>query len=248
MAQCATSRLGRESVAARLRRAGFSAVGCLAVCSHAEFEQTEHHPAGDANDTLSYKKIHAFHAPGAEYSCAGSYFLHSKKCAWHFRKGAIVDTTRLPVLTLASRRAWLQGMLALAAVGAAGTADTLALAADQAAAPQAFMALSQVLTGKPQLDPALSARLFAALQKSTPGLPQRLAPLTQALAAGSLDAASQALALRILQGWYLGVVDGVVVSYEQALMFDAVADTVGIPTYCAGAPGFWAAKPAERAA
>ena len=159
-----------------------------------------------------------------------------------------MDTTHFPVLTWASRRAWLQGMLALAAVGAAGSADTLALAADQAAAPQAFMALSQALTGKPQLDPALGGRLFAALQKSTPELPQRLAPLAQALAAGSLDAASEALGLRILEAWYLGVVDDIVVSYEQALMFDAVADTLGIPTYCAGAPGFWAAKPAERAA
>ena len=156
-----------------------------------------------------------------------------------------MDHTHPLALTWASRRAWLQGMLAITAVGAA---DTLALAADQLAAPQAFMALSQALTGKPQLDPALGTRLFAALQKTTPGLAQRLVPLTQSLAAGQLDTASQALALRILQAWYLGLVDGAVVTYEQALMFDAVADTVGIPTYCAGAPGFWAAKPTERVA
>lgn len=147
-----------------------------------------------------------------------------------------------------SRRVWLQAMLAISMAGLAAAADTLALTTHQAAAPQAFIALSQALTGKPQLDPALGERLFTALQKSIPALPQQLSPLAQALAVGSLDSASEALALRILEAWYLGVVDGVVVSYEQALMFDAVADSLGIPTYCAGAPGFWAAKPAQRAA
>ena len=72
--------------------------------------------------------------------------------------------------------------------------------------------------------------------------------LAGALAAGSADAAQQALALKIMEAWYLGTVDNQVVTYEQALMYDVVSDTLIIRSYCPNKPGFWAAKPIERQA
>ena len=73
-------------------------------------------------------------------------------------------------------------------------------------------------------------------------------PLAQALAAGSLSDAQQKTALQILEAWYLGVVDGNVVTYEQALMYSVVSDTLVIRTYCPNQPGFWAEPPVERQA
>ncbi|MGF2508186.1 sugar dehydrogenase complex small subunit [Ralstonia pseudosolanacearum] len=53
-------------------------------------------------------------------------------------------------------------------------------------------------------------------------------------------------ALRILQAWYTGVVDGTVVTYEQALMYGVVSDILVIRTYCPNRPGFWAEPPVEK--
>jgi len=108
------------------------------------------------------------------------------------------------------------------------------------------MMLSQALTGKPELDRAVGVRLLAALQKSTPTLSQDLPTLVSSLPSGTLDAASKTLALKILEAWYLGIVDHVVVTYEQALMFSVVADTLIIRSYCPNQPGFWASKPVEH--
>jgi len=51
----------------------------------------------------------------------------------------------------------------------------------------------------------------------------------------------------VLSAWYLGKVgEGAharVVSYENALMFDAVSDVLVIRSYCSNRPGYWAAKP-----
>lgn len=58
----------------------------------------------------------------------------------------------------------------------------------------------------------------------------------------------QKTALQILEAWYLGVVDGNVVTYEQALMYSVVSDTLVIRTYCPNQPGFWAEPPVERQA
>ena len=104
---------------------------------------------------------------------------------------------------------------------------------------------------KSGLDRDVGVRLLAALQKSTPDLAQRLPKLGGALAAGNIetaDAAQQVLALKILEAWYLGTVDDTVITYEQALMYGVVADTLVIRSYCPNEPGFWAAKPVERQA
>lgn len=151
-----------------------------------------------------------------------------------------------------TRRHWLQATLALAAASLTGSATLKALAqslassADNGQALDAFMTLSQSLTGKSGLDLAVGARLVAALQKKTPDLAQRVPQIAGALASGSLKPDDEALALKILTAWYMGVVDDTVVTYEQALMFSVVSDTLVIRTYCPNKPGFWASKPVER--
>ncbi|MFM0299370.1 sugar dehydrogenase complex small subunit [Paraburkholderia sediminicola] len=148
-----------------------------------------------------------------------------------------------------TRRRWLQGALALTAAGLTSSLALKALADDSAAAPiDAFMTLSQSLTARSALDRNVGTRLLAALQQSAPDLAQQLPKLAGALAAGSADAAQQALALKIMEAWYLGTVDNQVITYEQALMYDVVSDTLIIRSYCPNKPGFWAAKPIERQA
>jgi hypothetical protein len=146
-----------------------------------------------------------------------------------------------------SRRRWLQGAFALTVAGLSGSLALKALADDASAAPlDAFMTLSQSLTAKSGLDRAVGARLLAALQKSSPDLAQQLPKLAGALAAGSADDAQQALALKIMEAWYLGTVDDTVITFEQALMYTVVSDTLVIRSYCANQPGYWAQKPVER--
>ncbi len=69
-----------------------------------------------------------------------------------------------------------------------------------------------------------------------------------ALAAGTLSAAQRFEAQRILEAWYLGVVDNVTITYEGALMFSVVSDVLGIRSYCPDKRGFWVTKPIERLA
>ncbi|HWZ47262.1 MAG TPA: sugar dehydrogenase complex small subunit [Herbaspirillum sp.] len=148
------------------------------------------------------------------------------------------------------RRRWLQRALALIAAGSGASMLLKAQGAESSAPLATFMTLSQALTSKAVLNPAVGARLLDALQKNTPDFPQRMQQLAAALLAGWPQApaqtAQQALALRIMQGWYLGVVDNTVITYEEALMFEAVSDTLPIRSYCFGKPGFWAEKPIEK--
>lgn len=148
-----------------------------------------------------------------------------------------------------TRRQWLQGALALTAAGLAGSLTLKALADSPSAAPlDTFMTLSEALTGKKGLNRVIGERLLQALQKGSfktaDGLPQ----LAGALSAGTLNPDQEALALKILEAWYLGIVDNVVITYEEALMFGVVSDTLVIRSYCPNKPGFWADKPIERQA
>ncbi|WP_390622897.1 sugar dehydrogenase complex small subunit [Ralstonia syzygii] len=128
-----------------------------------------------------------------------------------------------------TRRQWLQGALAAAAASLAGSATLHAVAQAPGEPLDAFMGLSQALTARPVLDRAVGARLLA-----------------QSLAAGTLSEPQQKTALRILEAWYTGVVDGTVVTYEQALMYGVVSDILVIRTYCPNQPGFWAEPPVEK--
>ncbi|WP_323120400.1 sugar dehydrogenase complex small subunit [Burkholderia alba] len=149
-----------------------------------------------------------------------------------------------------TRRQWLQGALALTAAGLAGSLALKALADSPGGAPlDAFMTLSQSLTGKTGLSRAVGERLLQALQKGSFQIADSLPQLAGALASGgALTSDQEALALRILEAWYLGIVDNVVITYEEALMFGVVSDTLVIRSYCPNKPGFWADKPIERQA
>lgn len=127
-----------------------------------------------------------------------------------------------------------------------------AFAADGEASPadlDKFMRVSRALTGKRHLNPVIGQRLFGAILQRKPDVMTQLA-LLQTLPAGAPSgwgAPQQEIARLILQGWYLGQVgegaDIAVVTYEKALMFDAVSDVLVIRSYCTNRPGYWAAKP-----
>nr|WP_272907114.1 sugar dehydrogenase complex small subunit [Mycetohabitans sp. B2] len=140
----------------------------------------------------------------------------------------------------------MQKTLACVAAGLVGSPLLRAAAQGNDALLDAFMTVSRALTGKATLPRDVGGRLAEALQKKTPDLAQRVQQLAGALASGKLNDAQTALALRILQAWYVGEVDGMVVIYEQALMFAVVSDMLVIRTYCPNKPGFWASKPIER--
>jgi hypothetical protein len=151
-----------------------------------------------------------------------------------------------------ARRRWLQRAVVMSAAGAAVPLAFDALADGPATTPaqnadfDAFMTLSQTLTDKPGLDRTVGARLLAALQRATPDFPRQMRQLSDVVSSGGLLAAPQrSCAMQIVQGWYRGLIGDVVVSYEQALMFDAVSDTIPVRSYCSGAPGFWSARPVE---
>ncbi|WP_411704024.1 sugar dehydrogenase complex small subunit [Edaphovirga cremea] len=112
-----------------------------------------------------------------------------------------------------------------------------------------FLLVSRGLTGKRYLNPQIGERLFTLLVKREANFVQQLAAL-QPLPAGapaSWPQAQQDIARQILQSWYLGKVgegaDAGVVSYEKALMFDAVSDVLVIRSYCPNRPGYWASRP-----
>lgn len=127
-----------------------------------------------------------------------------------------------------------------------------AFAASTQTSPQnleRFMLVSRALTGKRQLNGQIGQRIYQILLGKIGGFDQKLA-LLQPLPAGEpaqWPPLQQQIARQILQGWYIGVIgegaDAAVISFENALMFDAVSDVLVIRSYCPNKPGYWAAKP-----
>jgi len=147
---------------------------------------------------------------------------------------------------LLSRRRWLQGTLALIVTSLTGSVTLQALAnAPSTDALTAFMTLSQALTAPHHLNPEVGRRLYQALSAHSASFSAQLIPLSGALAANTLTPEQEALALQILQAWYLGTVNDQVITYEHALMFAASKDSNIIRSYCSAQPGFWASKPGE---
>jgi hypothetical protein len=124
----------------------------------------------------------------------------------------------------------------------------------------AFLALSQRLTGRTTFDTVLGKRVYAALAKSDSQFSQNVAALntwlqghggvpsdtiTQALQADQPALAKSVSA--IMRAWYLGLVGEMphvdVVAYEKALMFEPVKDVLTIPSYCRDVPFYWTQKP-----
>lgn len=112
---------------------------------------------------------------------------------------------------------------------------------------ETFMLVSRALTGKRYLNPQIGSRLFLLLK--TPELltnMKKLQPLPTSTP-NQWEATLQQTVRQILAGWYLGVAEQQgqprLVSYEQALMFDAVSDILGIRSYCSNKPGYWQERP-----
>jgi hypothetical protein len=168
----------------------------------------------------------------------------------------------------ASRRAWMLGACAAAAALAfAGASRSLpwitpafADAPPAGGGLDAFLALSQRLTGRSGFDAVLGQRIYAALSRSDSQFTQNVAALntwlqghggvpsdtvTQALQ-GEQPALAKAVG-GIMRAWYLGLVGDMphveVIAYEKALMFDPVKDVLTIPSYCRDVPFYWAQKP-----
>ncbi|MFM0076799.1 sugar dehydrogenase complex small subunit [Paraburkholderia sediminicola] len=168
----------------------------------------------------------------------------------------------------ASRRAWVLGACATtAALAFAGAGRSLSWVAPAFAdaAPaggglDAFLALSQRLTGRTGFDAVLGKRVYDALAKSDSQFSQNVAALntwlqghggvpsdtvTQALQADQPALAKSVSA--IMRAWYLGLVGDMphvdVVAYEKALMFEPVKDVLTIPSYCRDVPFYWTQKP-----
>jgi len=155
-----------------------------------------------------------------------------------------ISRRRLLKLSGAGLAAGLLGPVALTAVAESTRAPDSSL--------ETFMRVSLSLTGRKKLNPQIGQRLYRLLAKQpgfTAGLLQ-LQPLPQG-SPGAWSAAQQKTASDVLSAWYLGKVgegaEAQVVSYEKALMFDAVAGVLVIRSYCSGRPGYWSAQPAATA-
>jgi fructose 5-dehydrogenase small subunit len=125
---------------------------------------------------------------------------------------------------------------------------------------EAFIALSQRLTGRTSFDKPLGQRVYAALARASSQFGQNVGALntwlqghggvpsdtvTEALKAEQPELASAVG--DIMRAWYLGLVGESpriqVVAYEKALMFDPVNDVLTIPSYCRDVPFYWTQKP-----
>jgi fructose 5-dehydrogenase small subunit len=184
---------------------------------------------------------------------------------------AQADKARETARSAVSRRQFVLGAGASAAALAFGAAASIGLPFGASPAfaftppagggLDAFLALSQQLTGRTSFDPILGKRVYDALSKADSQFTQNVAALNtwlQGHASVPSDTVTQALAVdqpnlaktvgQVMRAWYLGLVGDMpnvqVVAYERALMFDPVKDVLTIPSYCRDVPFYWAQKPA----
>lgn len=172
----------------------------------------------------------------------------------------------------AGRRAWVLGACAGAAALAFSSAGRVGvpfrmsgIASAFADVPaggglDAFLALSQHLTGRSSFDPVLGKRVYETLSQSDSQFTQNVAALNNWVKThGGVpsDTVTQALQVEqpplaksvgaIMRAWYLGLVGEMpnvhVVAYERALMFDPVMDVLTVPSYCRDVPFYWTQKP-----
>ena len=134
--------------------------------------------------------------------------------------------------------------------------------ANQAAPSQAsdaFVALSQYLTERSDLNARLAARLQAGLQSLGSDFVAQAEALWQWVQAGNVGLGQlnerlksekpelAAVPGQIMQAWYMGIVgtgaQAKVVAYEFALNAQTVSDKLKPPTYAYGLPGSWASNP-----
>lgn len=158
------------------------------------------------------------------------------------------------------RRHLLGGALAAGVVQLVPWSQAAAPAADSApGTATSFMALSQYLTAREDLNAQLGARMHTALQAINGEFPAQSAALwawvqTQQVPLERLNERLQAekpelaaIPAQIMQVWYLGIAgDGAqarVVAYEFALNAQTVGDKLKPPTYAYGVHGSWTRNP-----
>ncbi|RQH05682.1 sugar dehydrogenase complex small subunit [Paraburkholderia dinghuensis] len=124
----------------------------------------------------------------------------------------------------------------------------------------AFLVLSQRLTGRSTFDQPLGQRVYVALARANSQFGQNVGALNSWLQNhGGVPSDTVTEALKsdqpelattvgnIMRAWYLGLVGDSphvqVVAYEKALMFDPVSDVLTVPSYCRDVPFYWTKKP-----
>jgi len=124
----------------------------------------------------------------------------------------------------------------------------------------AFIALSQHLTGRTGFDKTLGQRVYVTLARSSSQFGQHVVALNTWLQNhGGVPSDTVTDAIKsdqpelaatvgdVMRAWYLGLVGESphvqVVAYEKALMFDPVNDVLTIPSYCRDVPFYWTQKP-----
>ena len=142
-------------------------------------------------------------------------------------------------------------VLELSAVGLATVAaPSLAAKSNAERNLHTFMIVSGRLTGKHNLSPITSERIFLAMGGHKRPLLTPLESLASKIeqSPSTWSENDRALATDIIRAWYLGKVgdgpDADVVTYEHSLMYAAVSDTLEPRSFCASEPGYWASKPA----
>lgn len=128
-----------------------------------------------------------------------------------------------------------------------------------------FRILSTYLTGQSALDPGMLRDIFAALiqepwgkehmqrlmHKLFPDYPQSMRPRTPLLVPRNLDDAERWFAGHILTTWMTGIyyheIGNRTISYEHALMFEALKDIRPVPGMSTEPFGFWQEPPRPTA-
>jgi fructose 5-dehydrogenase small subunit len=163
------------------------------------------------------------------------------------------------------RRQFVTGACAAAAALAFTMAGRLGFNRVFAATPadsgyDAFLVLSQRLTGRTTFDKPLGQRVYVTLMHASSQFGPNVGALNTWLqnhGGTPSDTVTEALKSEqpelastvgdIMRAWYLGLVGGAphvqVVAYEKALMFDPVSDVLTIPSYCRDVPFYWTQKP-----
>ncbi|MGC5749312.1 hypothetical protein J4P41_11860 [Gluconobacter sp. NFX36] len=154
-----------------------------------------------------------------------------------------------------SRRKLLLGSLALGSMGfiaSHGLTNT-----PKGSDVTDFLILSEFLTGRKDLSVTLARRYYVGLQEQFPDLPARIANLSRDIHASGVRSMDDYLAhgptpearstaTTIVSAWYLGVIGQdpkkKMIAYSDALMFQAVAGALVVPSYGAG-PLAWGNRP-----
>jgi hypothetical protein len=157
----------------------------------------------------------------------------------------------------AERRALLTGLTAACLSSFVPSAAAQPI---DAAPREAFMAVSRILTGRPNLDVDQAARLYEALVADAPGFAADVQALRSFIEERKIDPAQlqqtlnaeqsplTAVPRSIVKAWYTGIVGEAerarCITFETSLMHVAVADRLNPPSYCYGSYGSWTAQPA----